>query len=596
MFARLLRFFDTLRRTLGAVVVLVLLGLLAGAWLGSRPSVPNGALLVLNPQGEIVEEINSPATFPPDFSSASQTRLNDVLRVVRAAQSDHRISGLLLDVQDLDRASLPALESLGREIDRFRKSGKKVFAYADHYSQSQYHLAAHADEIWLHPMGMLLISGLSSYRNYFADALDRMHVKIHLFRAGNYKSAAEPLVRNDMSAEAREETQAVIGQLWQAYKQDISAVRPISPDAIQAMLDNPGAAVARYAGDPAALALGMHLVDHIGTRSEMMHSMGTSTAPDKTMQSEPPQIGFHQYLRTLSGNAPGGSGAKIGILTASGMLTDGHLSSGGLNGEDFSKLIDRATGDAGIKAVVLRIDSPGGSVQASETIRRALLRLHQSGKPIVVSMAGMAASGGYWIAAGADEIWASPTTLTGSIGVFGVFPDVAAGLESLGIHNDGIGTTSIAGGLRPDRPLPQAIADVLQAGVDHVYATFLDIVAKGRHLAPGKVAQLAEGRVWSGSDAVRLGLVDHLGGLDEAVAAAARRAGLEDDYGIRHIRTRPGLREMLMERFLGEATAWLGGMGRMSGTLGNGLRSASTWLHMLQPSGGIYAYCGLPPS
>jgi len=586
MFSRILKFFDTLRRTLGALVMLALIGLLGAALLSSRPSMPDSALLMLDPAGDIVEELEVQSAFPPDFSATGQTRLEDIVHVLRAARQDKRISGLLLDFRDLDQVSLPALQTIGRELRDFRQAGKKISAYADQYSQTQYLAAANADELWLHPMGMVLLTGMSSYRNYFADALQRMHVDIHLFRAGSYKSAAEPLVRNDMSAAAREETQAVLDQLWAAIKQDISNARAIDPAKLQAMLDDPKTAIAPYAGDPAALAKGMHLVDRIGTHGEWMQAMGDDAE----------QIGFNRYLRSLPSADHEGSGAKIGILTASGMITDGGLSAGGLLGEDFVELVDMAIEDKAIKAVVLRIDSPGGSVQASETMRRALSRLREAGKPLVVSMAGMAASGGYWIAAEADEIWTSPTTLTGSIGVFGVFPNMADALDNLGIHSDGVGTTAIAGGLRPDRPLPQAAADVLQAGVDHVYATFTGIVAKGRNMPADKVAQLAEGRVWTGADAVRLGLADQLGDLNDAIAAAARRAGLEDDYGIRHVRIKQGLRERLIERFLGEANTSLVKYAGIDPSFASGLHQASAWLHILQSKGGIYALSEFSPN
>ncbi|MDQ6965310.1 MAG: signal peptide peptidase SppA, partial [Mariprofundaceae bacterium] len=465
--------------------------------------------------GDIVEEIEVQSGFPPDFSASGQTRLEDIVRVLRAAKQDKRISGLLLDFRELDQVSLPALQTLGRELRDFRQGGKAISAYADQYSQTQYLAAANADELWLHPMGMVLLTGMSSYRNYFADALKRMHVDIHLFRAGSYKSAAEPLVRNDMSDAAREETQAALDQLWAAIKLDVSHARGIDPASLQAMLDDPNTAISPYAGDPAALAKGMHLVDRIGTHGEWIQSI----------RGNAEQIGFSRYRQSLPSADHEGSGAKIGILTASGMITDSGLSAAGLHGEDFVELVDMAIEDDAIKAVVLRIDSPGGSVQASETMRRALSRLREAGKPLVVSMAGMAASGGYWIAAEADEIWTSPTTLTGSIGVFGVFPNMADALQNLGIHSDGVGTTAIAGGMRPDRPLPQAVSDVLQSGVDHVYTTFIGIVAKGRNMPADKVAQLAEGRVWTGADAVRLGLADQLGDLNDAIAAAASRAG-----------------------------------------------------------------------
>ncbi len=603
MFAKLLRFFDTLRRTLSVFVFLLLIGLITAAIMSNRPSVPDHALLVLNPQGEIVEEIStSTAIFPPDFSSPRQTRLRDLIRVVRTAKNDARITAMLLDVQDMDHSSLPALQALGSEIDAFRKSGKQVFAYADHYSQGQYLLAAHADNIWLHPMGMLLVNGFSSYRNYFREALENMHVKIHLFRAGTYKSAAEPLVRSNMSAHARQETQAMLDQLWQAYKHDISMLRGIKPEALQNMLDNLATAIRHYDGDPAAMALGEHLVDKLGSRSELFDQLSRINAESGDETAE--KIEFKAYLRAL-GAEPTNNTHQIGVLTASGAISDGILE-GGVNGDDFAELIEQTAENTHIKAVVLRIDSPGGSVQASEKIRAALARLRETGKPIIVSMAGMAASGGYWIAAEADEIWAAPTTLTGSIGVFGVFPNLTKGLASLGIRSDGVGTTRISGGLRPDRPLPKALAETLQAGVDHVYGQFLDIVAKGRHLTQEQTLQLAEGRVWTGVDALRLGLVDKLGGLNAALAAAAQRSGLENNYSVTYIRAKRSLREQILENLLGDAQAWLPRMliqtpmqvanpaafavKRMLPEL---WRENAYLAELLRPSGGIHAYTGL---
>ncbi|MDQ6986177.1 MAG: signal peptide peptidase SppA [Mariprofundaceae bacterium] len=608
MFARILRFFDTLRRTLSVFIFLLLIGLISAAIMTNRPSVPDHALLVLNPQGEILEETNpSAAIFPPDFSAIRQTRLRDLIRVVRAAKHDARIHSMLLDVQDMDHASLVALQALGSEIDAFRKSGKQVYAYADHYSQGQYLLAAHADKIWLHSMGMLLIKGFSSYRNYFREALENMHVKIHLFRAGAYKSAAEPLVRSNMSAQARQETQAVLNQLWQAYKNDISGLRGIKPDALQNMLDKLPTAIRRYDGDPAAMALGEHLVDHLGSRSELFEQMTRASAGTENTGAdieETQKIEFKAYLRAL-GAEPAKKANQIGVLTASGTISDG-LIDGGINGDDFAELIEKTAKNTHIKAVVLRIDSPGGSVQASEKIRAALVRLRKSGKPLIVSMAGMAASGGYWIAAEADEIWAAPTTLTGSIGVFGVFPNVTEGLASLGIRSDGVGTTKISSGLRPDRPLPKALAQTLQAGVDHVYGQFLDIVAKGRHLTHAQAAKIAEGRVWTGTDALRLGLADHLGGLDAAVAAAARRSGLKNNYSVTYIRAKRSLREQLLENILGEAHAWLPRMTMQAKIqtedpaafaikrmLPQLWRENAYLAELLRPSGGIHAYTDL---
>jgi len=601
-FSKSLNFFDTLRRTLSTFVFLLLLGALGATIIVANPSVPDDALLVINPKGEIVEALNAPASlFPPNLSSVRQTRLRDLIQVIRHARNDTHIHAILLDTGDMGHASLVALQALGRELDGFRKSGKKVYAYADNYSQGQYLLAAHADDIWLDPMGMVLIKGFSSYRNYFREALEKMHVKIHLFRAGEYKSAAEPLVRNSMSTAARQETKIVIEQLWLAYKQDISAQRDISPAALQDMLDHPATAIAEHNNDPAALALGMHLVDHLGTRAELLSQTLENTFPESAdAGGEPIRIEFKPYLRAMATKSTDNAN-QIGILTASGAISDGFIE-GGVNGDDFSKLIQDTAKNDRIKAVVLRIDSPGGSVQASEKIRNALRRLHKTGKPIIVSMGGMAASGGYWIAAEADEIWTMPTTLTGSIGVFGVFPNVSESLASLGIHSDGVGTTRIAGGLRPDLPLPKALADTLQAGVNHVYARFLDIVAKGRHLSHAQAAQIAEGRVWTGVDAKRLGLADKFGGLDEAIGAAAQHAGLEQGYSITYIQPERSLSDQILENLLGDANAWLP---RMTLPMENPAAHAvhrllpQLWREhvylneMLRPSGGIHAYSGL---
>jgi len=602
MFAKLLRFFDTLQRTLSVFIFLLLIAALGATIMVANPSIPDNALLIINPKGEIVEALKTPATlFPPDFSNVRQTRLRDLVRVIRHARNDRHIHAILLDTGDMGHASLVALQALGRELDSFRKSGKKVFAYADNYSQGQYLLASHADDIWLDPMGMVLVRGFSSYRSYFREALDHMHVKIHVFRAGEYKSAAEPLVRNSMSPAARQETKIVIDQLWLAYKQDVSAQRDISPAALQGMVDHPAIAMADHNNNPAALALGMHLVDHLGTKPELLSQLAEKNFHESADETgQPARIEFKPYLRAI-GPQPAGGTNQIGILTASGAISDSFIE-GGVNGDEFSRLIDKTAKNNAIKAVVLRIDSPGGSVQASEKIRNALRRLRKKGKPVIVSMGGMAASGGYWIAAEADEIWTMPTSLTGSIGVFGIFPDISKGMAALGIHSDGVGTSPISGGLRPDLPLPEALADTLQAGVNHIYAQFLDIVAKGRHLTHAQTAQIAEGRVWTGADAKRLGLADKFGGLDAAIAAAARYAGLKQGYSTTYIQPERSLSDQILENLLGDAQAWLP---RIIMPPENPLaravqevfppmwREQAYLTEMLRSSGGVHAYSDL---
>jgi len=605
MWNKLLHILDNVRRVFLGLVFLFMIVVFIVAINASRPSVPDQAVLVLDPKGALVEELAAPdAVFPFGLPSAEQARMHDLVRVIHAARDDKRIRMLQLDLKDMDRSSLTKLKTLRRAIDNFKTSGKKVVAAADSYTQSQYYLAASADTVYLHPMGMVLLTGLSLYRNYFKDALDKMKVKVHLFRAGEFKSAAEPFVRNNMSAAARKADRALLTQLWQSYKRDLATMRHIKADDIQNMLDHPASYVQKYNGNLAQLALKMHLVDKLATHAEVQMALSNQFSNQSTSQSDtssdasPPSVTYKQYLRSLGPEATPKGGKQVGLIVASGNILDGDQPSGAIGGDSFSKLVDRARSNDAIKAVVLRIDSPGGSAVASETIRQAVERLKQAGKPVVVSMGSMAASGGYWIASAADEIWAYPTTLTGSIGVFGLFPGFAQGLNALGIHTDGLGTTQIAGGMRSDRPLHPELAKVIQMSVDNVYNEFINHVSKGRNINVAKVRTLAEGRVWTGADALKLGLVDKLGGLDKAIAAAAKRAKLGKNYQVNRIRPKLGVRELILENLMGEARilmarAFPETLTMIPESWWSGFRMLEL-SHLIKPSGGVYAWCEIP--
>jgi len=597
MWNKLLHGLDNVRRVFSALIFLLMIVVLVIAIKITHPSIPDQTVLVLDPKGALVEELATPgAGFPLGLPTVEQTRVRDLVRVIHAARDDKRIRMLLLDLKDMDRTSLTKLQTLRRAIEDFKTSGKKVIAAADSYTQSQYYLAASADTVYLHPMGMVLLTGLSLYRNYFKDALDKMKIQVHLFRAGEYKSAAEPFVRNNMSAAARKADQALLTQLWRSYKRDLATMRHIKADDIQSLLDHPADHVQKYGGNLAQLALKMHLVDKLATHTEVQTDIADQLGAGHAKGL--PSVTYKQYLRSLGAEAVPGGNRQVGLIVASGDILDGDQPPGAIGGDSFSKLVDTARNDAAIKSVVIRIDSPGGSAMASETIRKAIEQLKQAGKPVIVSMGSMAASGGYWMASVADEIWASPTTLTGSIGVFGLFPGFDKGLNTLGIHTDGLATTEIAGGMRADRPLNPELAKVIQMSVDNVYSNFLKHVAEGRHLSVNKVRSLAEGRVWTGADALKLKLVDKLGTLDDAIASAAKHAKLGKNYQVKRIRPKPGLQEIIMQNLMGEAKTLMSKAFPESTMMIPAVwrKSLQTLelARLIKPSGGVYALCEVP--
>jgi len=555
------RFFSTLGRWLGRLrsmlvngIFILLLLLVAGAFFAERPQVPDHAALILNPTGSIVEELALPSTsgVPLNISAPTQTQLRDLVFVIKHAAEDTRIHLMVLKLGEVGKTSLPILQALRSAIEQFKASGKMVVAVDPNYSQSQYYLAAAADHVFLSPLGVVGIEGFSIYRNYIKDGLDKLGVDIQLFRAGKYKAAIEPLVRNDMSDEDRQSNRALLNVLWSAYKNDVAEMRNIKADRLQAVLDHPSAYLARAGGSTAELAKAEGLVDALADHGSIENYIaGAMGARSETYES----IEFRQYLSATRSDVPAPKAEQVGIITASGMILDGKQPPGSVGSESMMEMLNRARLDAHIKAVVLRIDSPGGSAQASEAIRSEIARLKKAGKPVVVSMGGMAASGGYWMATPADQIWAAPTTITGSIGAFGVLPNMQRGLDKLGIHSDGLGTTSIAGGIRADRALPSELKQVMQLTMQHIYRSFLQVVASGRQLPVEKVAAIAQGRVWSGLDAHRLGLVDSLGDLNDAVKAAATLAGIEQAYTPVRITQPLSLQEMMMVKLFGDADA-----------------------------------------
>jgi protease-4 len=550
-FVKLWHGLDVVRRVLHLVLLLALLAVLIAALRSSIPKLPDRGALVIRPSGDIVEQLSGEplqrAINEAQDQSPPQTLLSDLTRVIRSAAKDPRVQALLIETDDLESVGLPETEELAAAIAEFRHNGKKVVAHGTYFLDSQYYLAAQADEVYLDPLGFVLLSGYDRYRMFFKDAIDKLLVDVHLIRAGKFKSAAEPFIRRDMSPEEKQESTAYLQALWQGYRTGVGAARHLDPEAINAYANGYTAAVRQAGGDTGRVALAAHLVTGLRTGAQIEQRMTQLVGTNKDRHSFS-TIAFEDYLRVLKSEERIHRKTEnaVGVIVASGTILDGTQPSGTIGGDSTAALLREAREDDSIKAVVLRIDSPGGSVLASEQIYREVQALRAAGKPVVASMGEVAASGGYYIAAPADEILASANTITGSIGVFAVVPTIDRTLSKLGVHVDGVGTTALSGALRVDRPLQPEIEGLLQAGVEHSYAEFLQRVATGRRQSTADIDQIAQGRVWAGSDALRLHLIDRIGTYEDAVHAAARRAKMGKVYEVRVIEPDLSLTEQLL--------------------------------------------------
>jgi protease IV len=530
-FAGVWRGLNGLRRALHLILLLGIFALVIGLWVGAAPRIPARAALLVAPEGELVEQLTGGpverALEQARGDGRAQTLLWDLTDSIRAAATDPRIPVIALDLDKLDAATQPELEELARSLREFRAAGKKVIAYGTELTQERYYLAAQADESYLDPMGFVLIDGYDRYRMYLKEALDKLGVNINVFRVGAYKSAVETFTRTSMSPEDRSESLGYLGALWNTYQGAVTRARRLPPDAIEKYVDSLAQTVPAAHGDAPQVALAAKLVTGIKTQLEaeqrLIDLVGTDDA-NGSFHS----VSVQDYVRYahLERNRAAHGKPRIGIIVAAGDILDGNQPPGTIGGDSTSRLIRQARLDPDIKAVVLRVDSPGGSVLASEEIYRELLALRAAGKPLVVSMGGYAASGGYYISSPADEIWASPATVTGSIGIFAIIPTVDKTLAKVGVSVDGVGTTPLSGQLRLDRPLGDQARALVQSQISRGYDEFLARVSSGRRKSRADIDAIAQGHVWAGTDALRLGLVDHLGSFDEAVQAAARRAKL----------------------------------------------------------------------
>ncbi len=538
-------------------VVVVLLVVLLG---DDEPDFAEHNALVLAPKGTIVEQL---AAGGPSLSSMvvggseEETLLRDVVETIERAADDERIDVLVLDLSKLRSAGVSKLQEIAAALAAFRAKGKPIIATADGYSQAAYYLAAHASEVYLHQMGEVGITGLGRYHMFFKDALDRFEVQWHIFRVGKYKSAVEPYIANAMSPEAREADLEWMSDLWAAWITDVAAARGITEASLVDYAQHFDDHVVRANGDTAAAAVAAGLVDHTGGRDVVRARLVELVGED------PKTHDFHRidadaYLAYAREQSPRRhTGDKVAVIVARGMIVDGEAPAGTIGGDTTAELIRKARNDEDTKALVLRVDSGGGSAFASEVIRRELELAREAGKPVVVSMGSVAASGGYWISTSSDEIWASPTTITGSIGIFGMFPTFERPLaHQLGVHTDGVATTPFAD-VSPSRALDPAVARAMQSGIENGYREFLARVAKARGMTTEQVDAVAQGRVWSGQDAHAAGLVDQLGGLQQAIASAATRAGLGEEYQVEYVEKELELAERIVKGALGDASAGL---------------------------------------
>lgn len=571
-FGGLWRALNFTRQLVFNLLFLAIVVVLIGAWLASDGPVAVAAdtALVVNLQGDIVEEY----TIGPREAALAEalgeqrfeTRVRDVLTAIDAAAKDQKITRAVLVLDEMRGAGAPTLREIAAALERFKASGKPVYAWGESYSQAQYYLASHASEIYLHPAGTLTVRGLGGTRGYYKTLLDKLGVKVNAFQAGRYKSFSEPFTRTGATQEAKEADTFLLKGLWSIWTDDVERVRKLKPGTVNAVIADLPQRLAAAGGDLARLALNERLVDGLKTRHQFREQLLQGGAPRSSEDRETfRQVSLYSYLRRTK--EPTG-GDAIGVIVAQGEITGGDAKQGRVGARTMVELFQSARQDDSIKAVVLRIDSPGGLVQASEIIREQLDLTRKAGKPVVASMGDVAASGGYWIAMGADEVVADPATITGSIGVFGLVPTFEGTMEKIGVNVDGVSTTWLAGATDLRQPLDKRLAQSLELVVNSNYREFIGLVAQRRNSTPEKINEVAQGRVWTGAQAKERGLVDTLGGIDVAIKNAAQRAGLGETYRLEYVEPEPHGLNRYLSLFFGRVAAAVRTELGISGLLG----------------------------
>ncbi|BEO61666.1 protease 4 [Serratia marcescens] len=548
---RLLNFIRELILNLFLVLlILVGVGIYLSFQSSSTSTTPARGALLVDLSGVVVDQPsvnNRVRQWGRELLGASSSRLQenslfDVVDSIRKAKDDKNITGMVLQLNDFAGADQPSLRYIGKALREFRDSGKPIFAIGDSYNQTQYYLASYANKVYLSPQGAVDLHGFATNNLYYKSLLDMLKVTTNIFRVGTYKSAVEPLIRDDMSPAAREADSRWIGGLWQNYLETVAANRQLTPQQLF-----PGAAgvlsgLQAAGGDTARYALDNKLVDELASRTAIENQLVKTFGWDK-QANDFNAISIYDYQPKPDAN----QGGKIAVVFANGAIMDGPQTPGNVGGDTTAAELRQARLDPAIKAVVFRVNSPGGSVSASEVIRSELAAVRAAGKPVVVSMGGMAASGGYWVSTPADYIIASPSTLTGSIGIFGIINTYEKTLDTLGVHTDGVATSPLAD-IAVTKALPQEFSQMMQLNIENGYKNFLDLVAKSRKMTPQQVDQIAQGHVWLGSDAKANGLVDQLGDFDDAVKKAAELAKLQQ-WQLDWFVDTPSLSDMVLSQF-----------------------------------------------
>jgi len=535
----------------------MLIGVISSS--GGKPKVENGVALVLQPNGFIVEQLTyidpvekamQEATGNQD---APETSLYDLLDALENAKDDKRITSLVISTSYLWGSGLTKLQDLAGAIEDFKKSGKKVIAFDDNFSQSQYFLAAQADEVIMSPQGGIFLTGFARVGTYFKSLLDKLGVNVHVFKVGTFKSAVEPYIRDNMSDESKQANKAWMGDLWSDFTQDLAETRTLTSDDIASYINNYKENLIASNGNSANVALEAGLVDKLMTRIEFRDKMIELVGLDEKTKSFK-SISHTKYLKAIRGSfdyvKPNSN--KVAVITAKGSILDGDHKEGVIGGDTVARLIRKTRNNENVKAIVLRVDSSGGSAFASEVIRQELVKAQADGIKVVTSMGDVAASGGYWIAATSDEIWANPNTITGSIGIYGMVPTFEKPLNKWGIFRDGVGTTKYSNPVDGGMPLSDDVAEIIQTSINAGYDNFLSLVSIGRDMSKEDVDKIAQGRVWSGKKAHELGLVDNLGGLSDAIKSAAKLADIES-YEVLYVKRKLSENEVFLKELFNQS-------------------------------------------
>lgn len=517
-----------IRASLANIVFLFFLIIFISALAGNRTKpIPAAAPLFIAPSGPLVDQLTyaEPLGLLLGGKNArdNQTSLRELIKVIDAAAIDPRITALVLQLDYLADSGSAKMAEVAEAILRFKANQKPVIAYADYYSQQQYFLASHADEIYLNEMGGVLLNGIGLYRNYYKSVLDKLSVKFHIFKVGTFKDFVEPYTRNDMSEASKQHNTEWMSELWGLYTNRVETQRKLETGSIDKLINSTSDALLAAGNSTAQMALNAKLVDHLGNRITRMQELISRFGADPDAATQFLHVNYNQYKHDLASKNTSENHGNIGLIVASGSIVDGEQPDGTIGGDTLAQLLRKAREDKDISALIVRIDSGGGSAFASEIIRQEMQAVRAAGKKIYVSMSTVAASGGYWMASAADEIWATPFTITGSIGVFGMFPTVDEGLNKLGIFTDGVATHRLSGAMRPDRPMDPTAEKIAQQGVESIYQRFLNLVSEARKRPASEIDTIAQGRVWTGGKAQALGLVDKLGYLNDVVKAVAEQ-------------------------------------------------------------------------